>query len=167
VVGKQRRGQVHGTCLLNACIDDAKKSGVKGVCVVTSSRPWVADKGLFIKNGFESVQSDGPFELMVKRFKRTPVPEFIGMWDQTAEQFGKGFTVLRTDQCPYIENATKTIIEEAEKLGFKSKVVEVKTRKDLVEKMPYPYGTFAVVLDGKRFSYHYLLPGDIKKMLNR
>ena len=165
VVGKKRHGQGHGSFLLNECIRDAKENGMKGVCTVTSDDTWVAERGLFEKNGFESVEAEPPFDLMVKRFGDAPLPKFAGNWDEKAKQFGEGITVLRTDQCPYIEDATNIIIGTADELGIRSKVVEIRSRKELLEKSPYPYGTFAIVLDGKPFSYHYLLPKDMKKML--
>ncbi len=165
VVGKKRHGKGHGSFLLNQCIKDAKQEGMRGVCAVVSDDIWMAKKDIFEKNGFESVETELPFDLMVRRFGNAPVPQFAGDWDRKSKQFGKGFTVLRTDQCPYIEDATNIIVEEADKRGIESKIIEIGSRQELMEKMPYPYGTFAVVLDGKRFSYHYLLPKDIGKML--
>ncbi len=167
VVGKKRHGKGHGSFLLNECIRDAKEHGMEGVCAVVSSRTWMARKDLFEKNGFESVETEAPFDLMVRRFGNATMPRFAGNWDQKAGQFGKGFTVLRTDQCPYIEDATNIIVEEADKRGVKSKIMEIGTRQELMDKMPYPYGSFAVVLDGKRFSYHYLLPKDMERMLGK
>ncbi len=165
VVGKKRHRLGHGSYLLNECIKDAKESGMNGVCAVTSERTWMANRRLFHKNGFESVSSEPPFDLMVKRFGDAPIPRFAGNWEEKARQFGEGFTVLRTDQCPYIEDAANTLVTSIEELGYPSRTVEITSRKELMEKMPYPYGTFAIVRDGKRFSYHYLLPKDIKKIL--
>ena len=165
VVGKKRHGQGHGTFMLNECVKDAKKSGRKGVVTVSSSRIWLHHKELFEKNGFKSVASEGPFDLMVKKFGKHPDPTFAGDWGKKAKKFGEGFTVLRTDQCPYIEDATKTMVDEADKRGYKCKVVEIKDRKSLMENSPYPYGTFAIILNGKPFAYHYILPKDLDKML--
>lgn len=167
VVGKKRHGQGHGSFLLNECIKDAKKSGMKGVCAVTSNKTWAAEKGLFEKNGFESIESEPPFDLMAMRFGKAPYPKFAGGWEKKAKQFGKGFTVLRSDQCPYIEDATNQFVDGVEDRGYQTKVVEIRSRKELLKKNPYPYGTYAIILDGKRFSYHYLLPKDIEKMLGK
>ncbi len=165
VVGKARHKKGHGTYLLKQCIEDAKENGFHGVATVTSSKTWVHEKGLFVKNGFESVDALEPFDLMVKRFDDAPMPKFAGDWDKKAAQFGDGFTILRTDQCPYIVDSVTSAIAELEARGFKAKVVEINSRKDVMEKMPFPYGTFAIVRDGKPFSYHYMLPKDWEKFL--
>jgi L-amino acid N-acyltransferase YncA len=165
VVGKKRHGQGHGSFLLGECVEDAEASGMKGVCAVTSSRPWAADKGLFERNGFVSVAQEEPFDLMVNRFEGGPEPRFAGGWEDKARKCGEGLTILRTDQCPYIEDSTNSAVENATEMGFKSEVVEISSRDEVMERMPYPYGTFAMVLDGERLSYTYQLPKDFKKML--
>ncbi len=166
VVGKKRHGQGHGSYLLNECIKDARSNGMKGVAAVTSKGTWLAEKGLYERNGFESVEKADPsFDLMALRFGDDPLPRFAGDWDSKAAQFGSGFTVLRTDQCPYIEDTVAPVVETAEELGVDCNVVEIRSRKEVMEKMPYPYGTFSIVYDGKPFSYHYLLKKGILKRL--
>ncbi len=166
VVGKKRHGQGHGSFLIQECLKDAKENGFKGVCTVTSERTWLHERGVWEKNGFLSVESEPPFDLMVKQFEDGPMPRFAGDWEKKASQFGDGFTILRTDQCPYIEDAANTSREHLERKGFGVKMIELGSRDDVMSKMPYPYGTFAIIRDGKPFSYHYLLPKDLDKMLD-
>ena len=78
-------------------------------------------------------------------------------WEARAKRFGKGLTVLRSDQCPYLEDATNTLLEAAEEKGFKSPVVELKTAAEAREVSPSPYGVFNVVQDGRFLGYRHLL----------
>ena len=49
--------------------------------------------------------------------------------------------------------------------GFKSRVVELTSCKNVREKAPSPYGVFSIVRNGRLLAYHYLLPKDLKKAL--
>ena len=163
IVGKSK-GQGFSGILLDECIKDAKAAGMNGVAMVTSERVWLAGKKLLLKHGFESVEEAQPFNLMVKKFKDGSVPSFCGEWEQKASRFGKGFTVLYSSQCPYIPDATKTIIDFAKKRGMQFKAVELKSCREIRENAPSPYGVFCIVFNGRLLSYYYLLPKDLDKM---
>ena len=53
------------------------------------------------------------------------------------------------------------------KAGIKSRVVELRSRDDLLRLSPSPYGVFGLVLDGKLLSYHYLLEKDLLPLLSQ
>ena len=55
VVGKSK-GKGFGEILLNECIEDAKKQKMNGVAVLVSDDNWMANKKIFLKNGFEIVE---------------------------------------------------------------------------------------------------------------
>ena len=59
----------YGSRLIEEVIDDAKKQGKYGVAVVASEGPFMASKELFAKNGFKSIASSKPYDLMVKNIK--------------------------------------------------------------------------------------------------
>ncbi len=163
VVGKTR-GQGMAGRLLEETIRDARDAGKKGVAMITSERVWLVGKKILEKHGFESVAEEPPFNLMVKKFEDVPAPTFCGDLEQKASRFGEGFTVIRSDQCPYISDATNTIMKFAAERGEKCQVVELKTSSDVREKSPSPYGVFSIVHDGKLLAYHYLLPKDLAKI---
>jgi len=70
------------------------------------------------------------------------------------------------DQCPYIPDATNTILEFAHEQNITSQIVELKSSNDVRELSPSPYGLFSIVYNGRLLSYHYLLKKDILKMLS-
>ena len=155
IVG-QSRGKGYATMLLNECTKDAKESGMKGVAALTSERNWLLDKKLFLKHCFESVAEYPPFNLMVKKFdKATSSPSFSGDFDDRLKRCGRGLTVFRSDQCPYLDNAVKVTLGTAEKLGVKAKVVELKNAEDVRKLAPSPYGVFSIVYDGKLVDYRF------------
>jgi GNAT superfamily N-acetyltransferase len=173
VVGKGK-GKGYGKALIDECVNDARAQKMKGVAMLTSSHTWLVGKEIFERNGFTEAASAPPsFQLMVKRFgsahsttlRAGPGPALPTDWDDRARAFGRGLTVIRTSQCPYIENGTNAILSFAEARGIKSRVVELRTAKEVQERSPFAYGVFGTVLDGRPFAYPYLLEKDFDKLL--
>ncbi len=174
VVG-QGKGKGHGTRLLQACLADARGQGKEGVVMVASDRVWLAGKELFLRNGFVQVDQAPPsFQLLVHRFGdpdsaggtfRAPEPSFPTDWEARQARYGEGLTVIRTPQCPYIENATAELLQFAAERGIPARAVELTTAQEVQAQSPSPYGTFGIVRDGRLFSYHYLCRNELEKLL--
>jgi len=149
MVSFAHKGKGLGALLLDSCLRDAKKSKCRGVAVVTSSDSFMAERGLFIKAGFVSVQSIPPYELLVKKFKKAaPDPRFIVERERVLKRYTKGLTILAADQCPMAPKCVKEIAEASGALGLKPKVVHVRSAKQSRE-LPTPYGMFCILYDGK------------------
>lgn len=167
VVGKSK-GKGLGGILLDECVKDAKKSGMRGVAMVTSKGHWLAGQKLLESHGFKAVDTATPsFTLMVKAFKPGPLPSFPKDWDARAERCGPGLTIFRSDQCPYISDATRTLEAAAAKKKIRTRVVDLMTARDVQALSPSAYGVFQAVLDGKLVSYHYLLEKDALELFAR
>jgi GNAT superfamily N-acetyltransferase len=167
VVGKSK-GKGYGKKLLDAVVRDARKDGMKGVATLASEGNWLVGPKLLERNGFEVVDEARPrFVLMARRFGRSKPPRFTGGWEQKAKRFGKGLTVVRTDQCPYIDDAVVFARDAAAEHGLVFKEVELKSAAEVRDRNPSAYGTFSIVLDGRLFSYHYLTKNDLKQRLGQ
>lgn len=165
VVGKGKE-KGYGTELIKECLEDAKRQGKAGVVMVTTDRVWLAKKPIFLKNGFKEVdQCLGVFQLLVNNFGLGGDVRFPTNWDERAQKFGDGLTILRTPQCPYIENATNDILGFAQAKGIPTRVHVISTASEVQTTAPSPYGVFGVVLDGKLLADHYLLQKDFDKLL--
>jgi len=165
IVGKSK-GQGLGGRLLKARIKDARDAGMHGVAMLTSEGNWLASKGLLMTHGFRPVAQASPsFNLMALQFDATPPPILLNNWGKKAEQFLRGLTVFRSDQCPYIDDAVKTVLGTAQRLGIESRVVELKTCEDIRNLAPSPYGVFSIVYNGQLLSHHYLLEKELLKRL--
>ena len=149
MVNGKHKGKGLGALLLDSCLSDARKSKCQGVAVVTSSDSFMAESSLFIKAGFVSVESNPPYELLVKKFKKAdPDPRFIVERERVLKRYKKGLTILAADQCPMVPKCVKDIAEASRALGLKTKVVRVRSAKQSRE-LPTPYGVFSIVYDGK------------------
>jgi L-amino acid N-acyltransferase YncA len=164
VVGKGK-GKGYGSRLLQICLDEARAQGKHGVVMVASDGVWLARKDIFLKHGFVEVAQASPsFSLLVQRFDDAPLPTFPTDWEARQARFGAGLTVIRTPQCPYIEDATTIALELAAEKGIPSQVVTFQTAQELQENSPSPYGVFGIVLDGQLLAYHYLQRKDFDKL---
>ncbi|MBM4464438.1 MAG: GNAT family N-acetyltransferase [Chloroflexi bacterium] len=157
VVGKGK-GKGYGAHLIQTCLDDARAQGKHGVVTVATERVWMAKKDIFLKHGFVDVAQAPPsFHLLVYRFDdAAPLPAFPTDWEARQARFGAGLTVIRTPQCPYVEDATNIALEFAAEKGIPSQVVTFQSAQELQANSPSPYGVFGIVLDGRLLTYHYL-----------
>ena len=166
VVGKSK-GNDYGELLLKECMTDATKQQMKGIAVLVSDDNWMANKKLFLKNGFETVgEAEPSFQLMVKKFKKVANPTFVNNWDNNLKKYKNGLTILKSDQCPYLDDAVLTIKNYADENKIPLIIIELKTAEDVRLKSPSPHGTFNIVYNGKLLSYYYLLPKDIQKRID-
>ncbi|MBP1993036.1 GNAT family N-acetyltransferase [Paenibacillus eucommiae] len=165
IVGKGK-GKGYGSALLKACLNDAKLQNKSGVAMVTSSETWLSDKSFFMKYGFRSVDTAPPcFELIVNSFDNHPVPHFNHGWEQRAEKHGQGITIIRSDQCPYFEDAVNSILEVAADRGLPAQIIRIENCKD-AQLAPSAYGVFNVLLDGRLITYHPLNKRELNKLLD-
>jgi GNAT superfamily N-acetyltransferase len=165
VVGKGK-GKGYGRRLIEECVKDARAQKMKGVAMLTSDLTWLAGRDIFESNGFVEVDSAPPsFHLMALRFGSDPKPSLPDNWDERAQAFGRGLTVIRTPQCPYIENGARDILTFAKEKGIRARSVELKSALEVQEQSPSAYGVFGTVLDGKLLAYQYLLQKDFDKLL--
>jgi len=165
VVGSSK-GKGYAGMLLEECLNGARNQGLRGVAMVTSEGNWLLSKRLLLGHGFETVDQAGPsFELLVKKFDGGPNPSFPNDWDARAKRFGEGLTIIRSDQCPYLDDAVNFATETAREKGMGARVVEFTSAREVQERAPSPYGVYTVLLDGQILSYHYLLKKELLQKL--
>ncbi len=156
-IAGESKGKGYASQLLADCLADADRLGMNGAAMVTSESDWLVSKRFLYGEGFESVDHAPPtFELLVNRFNRAAFPFFPKDWDERLRSFGDGLTIVRSDQCPYIDDGANAALEAAKELGLKARVEELRSSLEVRTRAPSPYGVFSVVLNGRLLSYHAL-----------
>jgi L-amino acid N-acyltransferase YncA len=166
---KRCKGRGYGTLLVKECMKDAKKAGMNGVAVVTSSDSFMAGKELFLKNGFEEVDKALPdFSLLVKKFKKSAfTPSFKGQWDKKRKKFGKGLTIITSGQCPQNVKMVNDITEIArERYGIEPRIVVYKSYRQ-AQNAPWPYAVSGVLYDGKLVADHPISGGRFRNIMEK
>jgi len=152
---KEFKRKGYGSMIIEECIKDAKKGGMKGVAVVARKGSFMARKDIFLKKGFTVVDKAKPdFELLVLKFDEDfEDPKFREM-DKSLQDYKDGLYIIRSVQCPYTEKNVNEMVETAEnKYGLKAKIIDL-IDVDEVQNSPCPFGTFCIIYDGEIISHH-------------
>lgn len=149
---KEFKGKGYASLLLLDCIQEAKNSKMDGVAVVTRKGSFMAKRDIFIKNGFESVDTAKPdFELLVLKFdKKAKDPSFRKV---SPQEYPDGLTIFRSAQCPYSVKNVDAIMKTADKMKMKVNLIEMNDSK-ATQNAPCAFGTFCIVKDGEVISHH-------------
>jgi hypothetical protein len=140
--------------MIQEATNEAKKSRKAGVCTMTSNGPWIANKKVFEKAGFQKVDKRGRFELMAVKFdENSPDPKLI-IWDSQLPKY-KGWHLLYADQCPWHDKGVKALIQTAQGKGIDLKVKKI-VKAEVAKQMPSGFGVFALIHDGKLLEDHYI-----------
>lgn len=156
------KGKGSGTKLLEECLNDAK--GKNGVAIVTSNKPYMPEKKLFLKNGFEVSDTAFHFELLVKRFNDAPMPTFTEKAKKGIIEHDKGLVIEHSDQCPFVSYYIKEMEQVACQHGLPAEIIKV-TNKEKAQNSASPYGTFGVFYNGKFLSHEIMSQSKFEKLL--
>ena len=143
----------YGSLLVEECVKDAEKQGKAGVAVIASEGPFMANKDLFLKNGFKEVQKSSVFTLLVKQLKKAEAPKFKECEIELSKY--EGLTVEYSNQCPWVARFMSELPETIKGKGLKINIVELKTAEQ-AQAAPSIYGVFSLVFDGRLLSDHYI-----------
>ena len=55
VYPKKNLNKGYASMLINHCVEESKKAGLDGVCVMTSEGSWITGRDLYLKNGFSLI----------------------------------------------------------------------------------------------------------------
>ena len=155
---RQHQGKGWGQLMVEACVADAQKAGMKGVAVAAREGPWMANPRLFLACGFEAVDTAPPdYELLVRKFDEDAAnPAFNRDFDRRAAKYKRGLTIVRSSQCPYIAKFTAEIARAAaSEYGIEPRIVELRTPRD-AQNAPTPYAVFAIIHDGHVVADHQI-----------
>lgn len=163
------KGKGYASTLINACIADAKLADMDGVAVVTRKGPFMANKEIFVKQGFIVTDTAAPdFEMLGLKFHlNAPDPKFKQNLAKNVEKYPDGLTVLRSAQCPYTEKNVAAIMETAKnKYGLNARLVDLKDAAD-VQESPCAFGTFCIVYNGEVISHHPISNKRFENIMNK
>ena len=152
----QRKGW--GNFMIEACLNDAESAGMSGVAAMVRDGPWLADRRLFMANGFEAVDTAPPdYQLLVRKFDSSAGnPAFKKDWDQRLARYGRGLTILRSSQCPHIAKFAADIAEAAEEdYRIVPTVVDLESWQD-AQNAPTPYAVFSLIYNGRLLADHQI-----------
>jgi hypothetical protein len=157
------KGKGYASSLLDSCIQEAKSLNMCGVAVVTRKGSFMADKDIFLKKGFKSVDTAKPdFELLVLKFdKNASDPGFKAF---KLDKYDNGLTIIRSPQCPYSVKNVDAILKTAKKLKIKANLIDLKDSES-AQQTPCAFGTFCIIHNNEVISHHPISNGRFENIM--
>lgn len=162
---KEAKNKGLGTSLIHSCEQEAKQNDKEGICTLTSDGAWIANKSLFIKNGFIIANKLGRFELMYKKLNGASQIPQLNNWINQQEKY-QGWNLIYSDQCPWHDKSITDIEHAAIDKGIKLKIINLKTPEE-AQHGPSGYGTFALIKDGRLLADHYISKTRFENILKK
>jgi hypothetical protein len=151
VYGKKFRNRGLGTSLIKEVEKDSV--GMNGVAVVTSDNSFIANKSVFLKNGYDLISESGKDQLLMKQFRKSPLPSFStgsGKFDQY-----KGLTILYSRQCPWVARFMEEVKPFLVREKLNPSIIEIKTAKE-AQNAPSVYSVFNLIYNGRLLADRYI-----------
>lgn len=142
------KGKGYAKSLMNYCLDDAKRKGKSGVCMLgsTKQKSWLSNQSFAKKFGLEVVDTtDSRYELLALSFDQT-IPHF-------AENAKKGtienkeLTIYYDMQCPYINQSVEIVKQYCVMNDVPVSFIEVDTLQKAKE-LPCAFNNYGVFYNG-------------------
>lgn len=149
-VSGQYKGKGHANELLAECIEDAKRQGKHGVCVLSSKKkmPFLSDPKFLRHKGFMLADTADPsFELLYLPFEdNASVPRFRKA-AQSASIPDDGLVLYYTDQCPFAGKFAQLAANMAEERGQHVELRKIESL-DQAKDAPAPCTSYSLFADG-------------------
>jgi hypothetical protein len=153
-----------GNRLIQACIEEARQAGARGVAAMVSEGPWMVGKQVFLNNGFELLAERDRFQLVTKRLKNGPAPRFRDISPKWAKH--RGLHMVYAAQCPYLPKSVNDLSAMAEEHGLQVKTTVLKSARE-AQNAPSYYGVFNLLWNGRLLADHYVSKGRFRNILKK
>lgn len=145
------KGKGYSNDLLDACINDARKKGKKGVTVLSSPKkmPFLSDPKYLAYKGFLIADTANPFFTLMylPLEKEADIPKFKEQVKQP-QMKENGFVLFYTNGCPYTAKYVPIVEEAAKSQGISFQSIKI----DSLEKAknaPVAWTNYALFYNGK------------------
>jgi hypothetical protein len=149
--GKKNQRQGLGSLLIREVEKDAKN--LSGVSVITSDNAFMADKSIFLKNGYSIISGYGKEQLLAKRFKDVPPPT-LNDWQKELGKY-PGLSIVYSRQCPWVARFIEEIQPMLAEKNLHPHITELTTAAQ-AQKAPSLYGVFNLIYNGRLLADRYI-----------
>ena len=145
------KGHGYSTDLLNACIEDSREKGKKGLCILCSAKkkPFLADPKFLKYKGFSVCdEADNGIQLWYLPFEAgVQMPKFreCAKHPHVDE---KGYVLYYTNQCPFNAKYVPIVEQTAAANNIPFRAVRIDSR-EAAQNAPTPVTNYALFYDGE------------------
>jgi hypothetical protein len=145
------KGHGYSNDLLNACIEDSKEKGKKGLSILSASKkkPFLADPKYLAHKGFSVCdESDNGIQLWHMPFETDAEKPKFKECAKHPRTDGKGYVLYYTSQCPFNAKYVPVLEKTAEEQGIPFRAVHLKSKEE-ARNAPSPITNYAMFYDGE------------------
>lgn len=146
--------QGYGSELVKEVISDAKTLGKKGVAVITSTDAFMANKELFLKNGFQLIEEHDKFQLLTIEIDGATATAKLKYDVEKLKQY-QGWHIFYSKQCPWVARSIKEFEPVIKEAGISISIHQF-TSNEEAQNFGTIYSVFNLINDGKLLADRYI-----------
>ena len=157
------KGHGYSTDLLNACIDDSKEKGKKGLCILAAAKkkPFLADPKFLKYKGFTVCdEADNGIQFVTDADK----PHFRGCARHPHIE-EKGYVLYYTSQCPFNAKYVPVLEQTAKENAIPFHAIHIESREE-AQTAPTPITNYALFHDGEYITNEQMNEKKFLKLVN-
>ena len=163
------KGNGYSTDLLNACIEDSKAKGKKGLCILSSAKKktFLADPKYLKYKGFSVCdEADNGIQLWYLPFvENTTLPKFKECAKHPhADEMG--YVLYYTNQCPFNAKYVPIITDIAIEKAIQFKAIHLQSKEE-AQNAPTPITTYALFSEGNYITNEQMIDKRFLKLLEK
>ena len=161
------KGRGYGRALMESCLDDARRTGRAGVCMLGAAKQkaWLSDRSFAEKFGFRAVDAtDYGYELLALSLDGT-LPRFAPQ-ARTGTIAAQALTVYYDFQCPYVEQTVRTLQTYCADRQIPAAFLRVESLAQ-AKALPCVFNNWAVFFRGCFQTVNLLDPAALARILNK
>ncbi len=160
--GKKYQHQGLGSLLLQDVEKEAKD--MSGVVAVSSDKAFMANKEVFLKNGYRILSESGNDQLMLKQFREGPLPSFND-WESELGKYND-LTMVYSNQCPWVARFIEEIKPILKEKKLKPTIIEMKNARE-AQHAPSIYSVFNLIYKGRLLADRYISTTRFKNIIEK
>ena len=144
------KGHGYSNDLLGACVDDGRRSGKKGICVLSAKKklPFLADPKYLEHKGFTVCdEADNGVQLWYLPLIPGAEPPRFRECARHPRVNEAGYVLYYTHQCPFNAKYVPIVERAAKENGIPFRAVRLESR-EAAQNAPTPVTTYALFRDG-------------------
>ena len=163
------KGHGYSTDLLDACIEDSKTKGKKGLCILAAAKkkPFLADPGFLGHKGFTVCdEADNGILLWVLPFDPAAEKPRFRECAKHPRVSEEGFVLYYTNQCPFNAKYVPLVEAAAKEHGSPFRAIRLASREE-ARNAPTPVTTYALFRDGEYLTNEQMNEAKFLKLASR
>lgn len=160
---KEYQGKGLGRMMIDYCIRETRRFGLKGIVTVAGKPAFVANIDMFEKYGFETVDKKNDFRLMALTLEEDAVlPKFA----EVVVDGYKGLHMLYSYQCPLNSKYLMDLDKYCKNNGIELNIHLISTEEE-AQRCPNPLGIYALIYDNRIVADHPVSLGRFKNIVHK